>query len=166
VLQECRQLQTPIDFGEAVVAVAAVADLVEGLLGVDDSEDRQDRIVVEVDCILVGCSSHRAGPAVPEAFDRLLDTAALAVGDTVAAVAAAVENILAGAVTGIPAAEADKPLGKAGSVRNLVADPEEYRTDPLASTATTPVHRAKPRTRSLLYFLPDPTSLMGAAKQA
>jgi hypothetical protein len=166
VLQECRRLQTPIDFGEVVVAVAAVADLVEGHLVVDDSEDRQDRIVVEVDCILVGCSSYRAGPAVPEAFDRLLGTAALAVGDTAAAVAAVEENILVGAVTGIPAVGADNPLGKAESVRTLVADPEEFRTDPLVSTATTPVHRAKPRTRSQLYFLPDPTSLMGAAKQA
>jgi hypothetical protein len=159
--QESRRRQIPIDFGLAVAAVAGVADLVEGHLVVDESADRQGRFVVEVDCIPEGCSFQQVGPAALEAFDRLVDSAAMAVGDN----AAVVEDSLVRAVNGIPVG-ADNPLGIAGFARILVAGPEGFRTDPSASTATTPGHPAKPRTRSRLYFLPDPTSLTdGSMKQ-
>jgi hypothetical protein len=70
VLQEHPRFQIPIGFGEEVVAVVAVADREEGHLPEDDSEDRQGQTVVEVDCILEVCFSHRAGPVEQEVFDR------------------------------------------------------------------------------------------------
>jgi hypothetical protein len=157
--QEYRCHQIPIDFGLAAVAAAA-GDL--GRLVVGDNEDRQGRLVVEESCILEGCSSHRAGPALLEEFDRLLDTVAMAVGST-----AAVVNSLVGAgpVKSNPDAGPDNSRDIAEFVRTLVAGPEEFRTDPSASTATTPGHQGKPRTQSLLYFLPDPTSLLEAREK-
>jgi hypothetical protein len=82
--QEFRRRQIPIDFGLAVAAVAGVAVHVEGHLVVDESADRQGRFVVEVDCIPEGCSFQQVGPAALEAFDRLVDSAAMAVGDNAA----------------------------------------------------------------------------------